>query len=220
MAITILPKVVDGVTYCECNPVPPPECCLYPWPDPDGISGGPYYPTTDLPSAITETEGFYTGGVPETYNHDPGTYRFTAASGRYIIADPSTPDWFWYDASDSFLNKAGSCLIGAWAVGSTPMNIEDEFLDNYLVEFVHEGRNESVGVLRDQPDSLCNWHGAGGTLSYGVLVTYNSATYQFEATISIPSEGLSYGPTPKDDPQSSPDGTYSDVGPITNITAS
>lgn len=28
------------------------ECCMYPWPDPEGIAGGPFYPAADLPDTI------------------------------------------------------------------------------------------------------------------------------------------------------------------------
>lgn len=181
--------LVNGEPQCGCGGGE--SCCLYPWPNP----GSPLYPTTGLPSAIVETEGFYNGGAPETYTHNAGAYKFTAASGRYIEAELGTGLWAWYDSSGSSLFKSNECLIGVWEFGSTPMIIEDQFLDNYQLDF-DEGATHHSFTLTRQLD-ICAW---SDTVGEGITLIYNDINYKYEISITN-------GAT-KNDPQDSPAGSY------------
>lgn len=170
-------------------------CCLYPWPNP----GSPLYPPSDLPATVIE------GGV-KIYNHVAGTYRYESTFDDLVI-EPGTGAnsgiWIQYPASSPHLIAHGTgCLIAA-VFGV----IEDQFFDNYNLQL----DAENVTLTRDS-QNICVWNGtaAGGA----AVLEYNSLNYEFELT--------TLGGAVKNDPQSSPVGTYTPGGgsPYTTIVVS
>lgn len=200
-----------GDPPCCC----PSACCLYPWPDPDGIAGGPYYPTTDLPATIVVT----IDGTPFTLTLNSGTYTygdpsFETSETPFVTAESLLGENNWYLAyapvsGDEVSYYGSSCLINPlWefrAGGPFTISSEDEFLDTYTITFTPSGGGTpfDVEVTRETepiPD-ICTWVGFVDLAL--VYLYYDSAAYKWK--IQFPEGGACYV---KDDPQSSPVGTY------------
>jgi hypothetical protein len=183
----------SGVDPCCC----PAACCLYPWPDPDGIAGGPFYPDTDLPDAIDVLDN----GTPRTLSRVPGMYRYEGLTATFIEADAALGAW---TAGSFDVVEAGSpCLIGTW-LASPPdtFQVMDQFSDTYTVTDDTSSFPDFV-VTRD-PDNPCRWTGTSEGL--GVVVDYNITT-PYKWTITFAG-----GPLVHDDPQTGPDGHYGTPG--------
>lgn len=182
----------------ECCCEGPVACCLYSA-EPEGEGGALPFPYTDLPATLDITfEGvFYPGAT----KHD-----FGAGFVGYIHPD--------YDSGISPLlgHAAGS---GGWAFGDdgggggSPCLImdigggtksEDLFLDEYV------GDNGGIDTWPMYRTGLCTWQGEreDGGETYTYYVEYVGTEWQ----VSIFNEGGEIGIFLKDDPQSSPEGSY------------
>lgn len=199
-------------------------CCVYPWPDPDA----PLYPAEDLPDLLNvpfsapgptfthngflpafilaqlgaAADGFYFAseglfiGDPDYTKYSvffAGNAEFNDVSPE-VETEGQGPGWFF---ADFYVNDTESFVEG-FSVASSPClirdGVEDEFADTYSV-------NGTDTITRGTP---CTWNGpktGGGTwsLNYG-----QTTPYKWHLT----SGGGSPTSDDKDDPQSSPDGTY------------
>lgn len=183
--------MVSGSPRCGCGVSV--ACCPYPWPDPEGNQGGPFYPPEDLPDSITIL------GV--TLNHVVGEYLFLSVD-ELTNAFAGGEDWI---SSGAFPLQGTPCLIGD-DPGVFPTPIEDEFLDNYTVDYDEGGGPQSVVITRE---TLCTW--TNSVENWGLEYVGNMYnTYPHPSIPSKPGYLLSHGSAVyyKEDPQSAPTGTY------------
>lgn len=200
--------LVDGVPQCGCGePVPPGDCCMYPWPDP---SGAPLYPDTDLPISVVVS---YDSGPTETLSLTSGLYEYISAS--YILDAYGPSSWQLYYLNElvaSFL-----CLIGH--ISFTQFTVTDEFLDNYSVEFKDAFEVlQTISVTRDV-DNICFWFGSDASYSITLGAPSSGSALEFGLSIyNVTTEETTN--TTKIAPQSSPVGSYVDGGGYTEISVS
>lgn len=201
-------RLVDGELVLGCaDPDPPEDCCLYRAPDQFGIEGGPFYPQSDLPDTIV-VDG--PGGM-ETIAKDGGDYSYTGSIYTVVSNGDSWRTFHGIDPVDISL-----CLIGPQ--NGEVITITDEFSNTYVLEFTIAGNTHAIEITRQD---RCSWAAAQeigdevGFLTFSVF--YDPTTYKF--TILFSDGGLSDS-SEKADPQSSPVGTYADVGPYSGITVS
>jgi hypothetical protein len=173
----------------------PPACCLYPWPDPAGIAGGPFYPTTDLPSGVT------VGGVSKS--QDTGLYSY---GGGLVVADTISQ---WLNGGTGY----GGCLIAGTvadqfastytcaANGGTPFTLTRSADDcSYSGTNPDDGRSVVLVYIGNPNTTPITWatiaDGYAWVIAAGpagmLAPTYNSPDFQ----------------TRNDANQSSPTGTY------------
>lgn len=178
------------------------DCCLYPWPDPTGIAGGPYYPSTDLPDTVV----VQTTGGPVVLTRGAG-YIYTG-SGWEIIADDSR--WQITDPDFEIGFSPTSCLIGEYLFPSlgTTVLVEDQFQNSYNVNFDYSGFGNISGTV--ERVALCQWQGTFPDAGI-VKIIYDSFSYEWYWD-AVGNVGA------KDPPQSSPEGNYDDIGSISNFT--
>lgn len=220
----ILLRTSGGLLARECCCTEP-ECCLYPWPDPDGT---PLYPASDLPDELVF---YYSSG---TFTPNPVTL---VRSGYQFFGDVSEGEFSWqfvltwntslygsaWVVREYFEGEYGAlyygpseCLQQTWG-GST--ELEDTFPDT-----LHFHQSDIVTADCElNRVSQCCWE---GTLEY-----VNEEMEEVEVPISIcyvaeepsgdsvnpsgwpgkPCWILNYNGTlySKEDPQSSPEGDYS-----------
>lgn len=174
------------------------DCCIYGWPDPDGIDGGPFYPDTDLPDSVVAT----IAGTPFTLPRVGYNFELNDAGDIYLL-EAQLDDTFWILRKNGDPRGTNACLIGDYDTNT----VEDEFLDTYTVTFTFGGLDFEIPVDRL---NNCEWQGSNESGS--ALVYYDSATYKWNIQI--------LGTSVKDDPQSSPDGSYADAAGVTNILVS
>ena len=152
-------KVVlkNGKVSCGCC-AQPTGCCLYPWPDPDGI---PKYPAVDLLLSVT-----FRG---DTLSLDSGLYQFTG-SVYYIVAGAT--QWEVYLISDDSLVQSQNCLIFN--------GVEDEFPNSLLMEtefIIPPGYTTLI--------DLENYYTGEGWVPSGITLTRVSLCL-WEEVVSIP----------------------------------
>jgi hypothetical protein len=193
------------------------DCCLYPWPDPDGI---PLYPPEDLPETLRVASD---GPVSFTLTKTSG-YRYEGVRPGNDFDDPqpvyikrSDDGHWWYgeivEGEDDPYIWRSNCLIGS---GWSGIVIEDQFPDT--LTFGDPGIPETCELLRV---SLCRWEGlweypysdGSGLRRIAVDLRYDPTYYDpgwhpkpmwridllavdMDATVL------------KDDPQSGPEGNY------------
>ena len=142
-----------------------------------------------------------------------GGYRYEgSASGTdyYIKASEDTDNWEFGTVVDGVdePNGVSSCLIVEGL-------IDDELADTYTVTADHP--LDGTVVFEVTRTSLCVWDGVSLEPNPGipVFITYGlSYPYKWEVYFQADAN------SPKDDPQSQPDGTYQDAGVWTNIVVS
>lgn len=191
------------VDPCCC---PAAECCLYPWPDPDGDFGGPFYPDTDLPATLDVTLGGTYGGETATLTRTGYVYSGTSTpSGFTVEIRPGLlvdgEDYFWHGSVDGD-GATFACLIGAWATAEIAL-VEDVFTDTYTATY---GGYDPITITRQ---NLCEWTGNGvGTEGqlYTVRVYYEPSDYKWHVEVVI--DGSTNFDWVKDDPQDSPEGDF------------
>ena len=169
------------------------DCCLYPWPDPDGVAGGPFYPATDLSATLTVV----IEGETVTLTKGSGYHYDGTLLGFDVTLDAIVDSWELVVVGAPDFDWSGLCLVGAYGSASQQdLEVEDQFPDTLTVS----------GDTITRTD-LCTWTGpktGGGTwtLSYGSPTPYK---WHLKST----------GPTPTSDdktaPHSSPAGTYGGV---------
>lgn len=180
------PITVSRVAGFLCGPCSEDDCCLYPWPDPNGDAtpAGPYYPPEDLPDTIV----VIIDGTPTTLTRNVGEYDgyaygdFSAIGNLVVYAQPITGEWRVEKLATSSFggHTIEGCLIGG-TIGtyvvdgnSVTVSVEDEFEDIYTITYdftdqapgtpgdFHAG---SVEVTRV---SLCRWEGSDEFGSWSV----------------------------------------------------
>lgn len=205
----IMAMVVDGAPFFPCGPCAATACCLYPWPDPDGTIGGPYYPDTDLPDSITVT---ITGGVT------PGVYTFTRVltEYRYTCADPAMAgSEIRAGANDGVDPAAWVAAIGFYGTTPMPCLISDYsagvvVTDMFMTAYTLTINGESHVVTRTSPSS-CDWFGTGsgggaGTEQWAVQYRDPRVLDPGETMWSYSGYGVAGGN--KDSDMTKPDGSY------------
>lgn len=214
--------IVDSqgrVILCDVCPCPPIGCCLYPspfipFPDPA------LYPDTDLPDEILLFVDSSIGS-PFTLIKDIGLYSY---SGAGFNPDGGSPTIYkvyaeyinWYVDSDDQTVAESPCLIGNAWTGIYSLNTTDEFLSVY-----HFTYNAIEYTLTRE--SLCYWkvsavgHEAAGPdgifgLYYESFIPYTKETvaapFNLCWVLNFVDPDENYIEIVKDDPQSSPDGSY------------
>jgi hypothetical protein len=189
--------IKGGKASCSCC-----YCCLYPWPDPNGDFGGPFYPDTDLLASVV-VSGLSIEAANGTYTLDGNTLKGPtveieginyemqiAYDGRGSGGIPTEWVIYGYDSvTDSYTAAlaAAGCLIGNYS--PSPVAVEDLFSDTYEVT---DGETTNT-VTRSAPGS-CTWNGVDFTLRY------NAATFKW--VVSGPTSGA------KNAPQNQPDGSF------------
>jgi hypothetical protein len=210
-----LPWVPAGGTPCCC----PADCCLYPWPDPDGT---PLYPDTDLPDTVV----VFFGGDSAVFTRSGYSYTGTLDYGTptNFILDPSLPspfdgNWWLIEEGQTVPQQETnvSCLIAE----NVSAQYEDEFADTYTVQ--HDSIPTYNGTVTRE--SLCVWKSSqwdAAEADCAVVVAlgkpvykifYNSGSYQWEMELIEPDPPTCiFSTVVKDPPQSSPAGTYGPFG--------
>lgn len=210
-----------GDDPCCC----PEDCCLYPFPDPEGILGGPFYPPDDLPATIV------VNGVTLTLNAGTYTYGTLSFSDTFVFAGPVLVDGI--PVGDGFTTWAlyippreeftfNSCLIGTWPPLSD--EVEDEFLNTYAITFPNASPDGDItgSVTRE---TLCRWEGTGsdGVNSWAIIMEFivdplstqpgGYIVWKASATSGTSSDQpVGYKLSPEE--QSDPEGDYSTESPI------
>ncbi len=178
----------SGGVLCGCAES---TCCLYPWPDPDGTEGGPFYPPEDLPDAIDIVDNL--GVFIEVATHNAGTYTYTgttynirAGANQWEVQFPS-PFGPW--------NGYGGCLIRDDVA-------KDQFSNAYTVT----DETFTIPDFTITRQSQCLWTGI--STDGAVRVEYNNVLgFPYKWVISFVG-----GPLPHDDPQTGPSGHYGTAG--------
>jgi hypothetical protein len=164
--------------------------------------GAPLYPYTDLPETVSLTtpDGTFIGEVQSDYTYvfpdytpDPGQTLIRAGEEAWIYGDDGG-------------YGGGPCLIQDVGAGVV---CEDEFSDTYTVSFL--GFDFTITRI-----SLCVWQMdefntdcTGFSFPIQVRVEYDPITYKWLMTIvQFSDPDCEIYETYKDDPQSSPVGTY------------
>lgn len=203
----------SGEDPCCCGG--PTECCLYPWPDPSGFVGGPYYPSSDLPSSIVVTvDGVdYTLPLLGSYFYFIGS---GGPGGMDLSVDAGTGSENWVVNGSAISNSIADCLIGEYFDGSETVSVADEFPDefiltgNYDIGFGEEPINIALARI-----STCCWQqDLDGFL---FQVCYDAALFKW--VISVANDP-SFGTSEKPDPQDTPVGTYPDTAVMTDLEIS
>ena len=181
------------------------DCCLYPWPDPDGVAGGPFYPATDLLDELEISSDPATVPANGTYTRSGwkfvGPYIVDGEWTKHYEIFPSNVGWELRFTTteyvgDFFVVITFPCLIEFGPPDIIYIELADLFPDILTVS------GDTITRVTE-----CTWTGpktGGGTwtLSYG-----NPTPYKWHLK--------STGPTPTSDdktsPQSSPDGTYGSI---------
>lgn len=199
--ITLSAVGEDGQVTCDCNPAS--GCCLYPFPYIDGEDTR--YPTTDLPNTILVE------GLPFTLI--PIEYRYSGSLGGIpysISADPADAFAWVLKNDDVFSIDASSiCLLGTDWLGDVT-TVEDQFSSSYIASGSNAGDDFDVPIERDE-NNICAWRGSSGP--FQVSLVYDSTFVRWEMSVT---KAASWGIVLlRDDPQSSPAGTYSGAGTAT-----
>lgn len=219
MALPKLAGVPVGSEVDPCCCDLPEDCCLYPWPDPDGT---PLYPATDLPDTVV---GSFFGGGEYTSSRSGYEYYFSGTdwSGSHpdyvwtpIKYDGISADiWGLYyidpiDGSKHYASNGSLCgIVTIVSEGNPDGYIHDEFAGTYLVtdEFANE-----VTVTRQ---SLCEWtgifHADIGDVTWRLFYDDGAVPSAFNYKWRIDLGGST---ATKDDPQSSPVGEYKILGSL------
>lgn len=201
-----------------CSPTLP-LCCLYPWPNPIGLTGPQLYPSSDLPSAININGASYARNPTYAYGYaygNPGT------STPFVFATDGEGDqvqWIWGDGFGS--GDASACLIGTYALGAA--TITDQFSNSYSVTatFAPLGGSTTLTVTRVDP---CTWYGEGGLFlpdlgdeqRQTVRIQYEAYQWKIDAYGFNLHDG--HDTATKASPQSSPAGNYATTGPYMDVT--
>lgn len=164
-------------------------CCLYPWPDPEGLEGGPYYPNTGLPDTLHLIFG--DPEAPIELTRTPGTYTYTSIEGHELTA--GAEDWELTGPGIGETPTHSRCLIKPDACLCSPDSTNNlpAFTDITLSGFVGETVGSSEFVL-----ALDTWSGLNTTASRAALEAgFGSWTYEefsgfFRLVIQCESEGL------------------------------
>jgi len=200
---------------CPCD-TPPPTCCPYPYPDPNGYNGGPLYPDTDLPDNIDVTWGAFTTtlakgtATPDTpFLGQTAIYQGTIDSKNIAIGYNSVA-WYVeiYTPGEEYIiyfEFEVPCLIGEW--DSTFFVVEDQFPD-MLTATSTDGDITTLSRV-----SLCCWEGTfesmnefnPGTFPISVCWAYGEDQEKYGWLLNIVNQGILWI---KEDPQSSPVGTW------------
>lgn len=158
---------INSACCCET------DCCLYPSPDPLGLSDGPFYPNTDLPDTIVVNG--------ETLAKNPGTYSYgtLSFSSTFIYSGSATADGIPLEPSSAWVLYVppreefvfNTCLVGTWA--GWPDEVEDEFSESYAVTFLSASPDGDIhGTITRA--SKCRWEGLGsdGPNSWNIVLEF------------------------------------------------
>lgn len=155
-------------------PRPTAECCLYPWPDPDGT---PLYPATDLPDTLTLTlcGVEYTlnkvsplSAFPYSYDVDPPISVGGDGGDGVVSAQLVGSRWelVYVSGACSYRGPEStgpSCLVGSYSNDGSAegagccvgeVTVEDNFADTYII---HSGEGDLVSTRV----GLCRWEAFG-----------------------------------------------------------
>lgn len=199
-------------------PTPGGDCCLDPWPN----LSSPFYPPEDLLDTIVMPDATVLSRNPGEYSY--GDTSASTVGWSAVVADDATEGWILYhvlsEVEFDYVIYRASCLIGPYISASPPDEVEvtDELSNTYILEFTLDGNTHAIEITRQD---RCSWAASqeigdeAGFLTFSVF--YNPTTYKF--TILFSDGGLSDS-SEKADPQSSPVGTYANVGPYSGITVS
>jgi hypothetical protein len=204
----------DGKVSCSCCAVEP-DCCMYPA---DGL--GDTYEAADLPDELNikwqemvddELTDIFVGSISKSGSgYVNGTVSLTIINGKWTLKDTST--------DPETVRAIGNCLItgdGNYTPGDD--TVEDQFEDTYDVT-TPTGSGTVARV------SLCRWEGettdgCALILTYGPNEVFDGCckwSLQWDNYDSL--FGCGDGEAGlKEDPQSSPEGTY--IDPISESEA-
>jgi hypothetical protein len=215
----IYASTTDGtmVTF-PCGPCATPTgCCLYPYPDQNGLFGGPFYPSSDLPIHLTSPGiGTWTlaGSYEYTLDSDPAFSLFANPSSAWQFSFPGSADVYTF-----------SCLIGVYGgdSGGPDETVADEFSSTY---------SDGTNNLTRDTDFLCGWHLDNGIDPPGseVMIYTALGTVLDDGTTSVTLSKPTWVITSflsgtlqifvKADPQSDPTGVYTNITTGATITIS
>lgn len=199
-----------------CGCAPPADCCLYPWPDPDGT---PLYPATDLPDTVTNVGfGTFTRSGYDFIAPDEGGLHYEIRATSPSVTQTSWVLWLVPDVGDETNEGENACLIGEWVFGQ----IEDEFPETLFMDFENY---EFSGTMELSRVSLCRWEGSTtlsdpettvtGFVEYRHPFIEPPFTYHWQARVESPEYGIIN--SPKTPPQNTPVGTYEEGIGLMNI---
>lgn len=177
-----LGQVIVPATWLPCCAIPV-DCCLYPWPDGSGNSGGPFYSSDDLPETINVHVDYPDAPSEDVVFTKDGDYHYSGDGqfGTYTI--DGNQDLFW--VSQEMVGTTKCLVNGEWAsdVGNA-ISSSDTFLNTYTV-------NGTDTITRTAAGS-CIWTGGTWDMDYGITTPYK----------------WSLNGVAKTDPQSDPTGSY------------
>ncbi len=204
-------------TSCDPNPCDGGggggDCCEYPWPDPDGLAGGPFYPADDLPTVV-ETTG---GPTPGTYTRSSGSYVFYNGAAYITPVYGGVGAYGWTFTGETGGSYSGyPCLIhAARAPGAGDDHVcTDQFSDTYVVSATGGGADPGTGfadvtVTRVSAGG-CRWEGTNGD-GDTAYIEYDAGSFLWSggAAYSTPYSMITLNrKEPATESQSSPAGLY------------
>jgi hypothetical protein len=204
----IITKVVNGVRRVSCSCCEEPECCMYPA---DRLGVG--YAVEDLPDKIKFVGGEFTkNNPPLVFTNDPNVliYYGFASEGVGIAGG----EGLWRQFVDFGGTEGAGCLIGD--IGGSLFT--DDFADTYMVT-----HNTGSGTV--SRTSLCVWEGEDNN-GCPLYLEYrdegpSALKWVLNWTVFIDGIGCESGEAgPKESPQNSPVGTYTDPSASSTATVS